>query len=87
MFSRIPIWYNEILQHSPNPDEGLASQDQAESLNSDIEAALANLSAEFEEFFNQMQTPEAAAAAKAAFDASPKEMGRAAVEAAQRRFT
>lgn len=43
------------------------------------------LTAHFDEMLAQMQTPEAAAAMEAAFQATPEELGRAAVEGARRR--
>jgi antitoxin Phd len=48
-------------------------------------ALLDTLTAEFDELFEQMQTPEASAAMDRAFYASPEELGRAAAAAAQRR--
>lgn len=43
------------------------------------------LDAEFDALLASMQTPESRKARRAAFNASPKELGRAALEAAQRR--
>lgn len=48
------------------------------------EDILASLRAEFDRRFERMQTPEARAAVDALFKASPKELGLAAVKAAQR---
>lgn len=49
------------------------------------ERALDTLSGEFDALLARMQTPRARAGLKAAFDASPKEIGVAAVAAARRR--
>jgi hypothetical protein len=43
------------------------------------------LSSQFEELLESMQTPEARKGMDAAFNATPEELGRAAVKAAQRR--
>lgn len=47
--------------------------------------ALAELSAEFESLIESMQTPEVRKGVDAAFNATPEELGRAAVKAARRR--
>ena len=44
-----------------------------------------SLSDEFDALFSRMQTPQASASMKAAFNASPKQLGRAAVNAARKR--
>jgi hypothetical protein len=45
--------------------------------------AMDALAAEFDEMFARMQTPEAQAGMRAAFNASPEELGRAAVAVAR----
>jgi hypothetical protein len=47
--------------------------------------ALDALSSQFEELLESMQTPEAKKGVDAAFNATPEELGRAAVKAARRR--
>jgi antitoxin Phd len=47
--------------------------------------ALAELSAKVESLLESMQTPAARQGVDAAFNATPEELGRAAVEAARRR--
>ena len=49
------------------------------------ERELDTLSEEFDALFARMQTPKARAAMRAAFEASPKQMGKAAVAAARKR--
>ncbi len=46
--------------------------------------ALASLSAKFDEMLDRMQTPESRAAVDRTFEASPQELGRAAVAGAAR---
>jgi len=49
------------------------------------EAVLDTLASELDTLFERMQTPEARAGVKRAFSASPAELGRAALAAAQGR--
>lgn len=58
--------------------------DEPDAPRSDPEIKLDSLSAEFDELLARMQSPGACAAMKAAFGASPKELGRAAVLAARK---
>lgn len=59
------------------------SVDRYEALTRAREPSLDALSAEFDELLARMQTDESRAGMRAAFAASPAELGRAAVEAAR----
>jgi len=63
----------------------LLSVDEFNALAQATEPKLQALTAEFDALLARMQTPKARAGMKAAFEASPKELGRAAVAAARKR--
>jgi antitoxin Phd len=73
-----------ITKHEA-PKAVLLSVDEFNVLARASERKLDTLSAEFDALLARMQTPKARAGMKAAFDASPKELGRAAVAAARKR--
>lgn len=73
-----------ITKHDA-PKAILLSVDEFNALTKSTESALDTLSAEFDTLLARMQTPRARAGMKAAFGASPKELGRAAVAAARKR--
>ena len=72
-----------ITRHS-TPKAVLISIDQFDALSRSHRTALDTLSGEFDLLLARMQTPAARAGMKAAFDASPKRLGRAAVAARKR---
>jgi prevent-host-death family protein len=63
----------------------LLSMDEFESLSRSAETKLNTLSTEFDALLSAMQAPSAGAKMKAAFDASPQQVGKAALKAAQKR--
>ena len=73
-----------ITKHDA-PKAMVLSMDEFNALTQATERTLATLSGEFDALLAGMQTPKAKAGMKAAFDASPRELGRAAVAAARRR--
>lgn len=60
----------------------LLSFEEFESLTQSRARSLDNLSKEFDDLLETMQSPKAKKAMKAAFEASPAELGRSAVKAA-----
>lgn len=73
-----------ITKHDA-PKAVLVSVDEFNALARATESKLDTLSSEFDALLARMQTPKARAGMKAAFDASPKQLGRAAVAAARKR--
>jgi antitoxin Phd len=77
-----------ITRHDA-PKAVLISAEDFEALsaaaNSNAKAKLAGLNARFDAMLARMQEPGAREKMQAAFDASPKEMGKAAVEFARKR--
>ena len=63
----------------------LISIDEFNSLSRATEIKLDSLSGEFDALLARMQKPKARAGMKAAFEASPKQLGKAAVAAARKR--
>jgi antitoxin Phd len=61
----------------------LLSYAEFEALTKASTPALDELSAEFDDLLARMQTPKSKAAMASAFDATPDELGRAAVKAAR----
>lgn len=73
-----------ITKHDA-PKAVLISVDEFEALSRANRVKLDTLSGEFDALLARMQTPAARAGMKAAFDASPKQLGQAAVAAARKR--
>ena len=73
-----------ITRHD-TPKAVLLSYDEFESLVKVRSRSLGDLGAEFDEQLARMQTPRARKGMKAAFNASPARLGRAAVKAARKR--
>jgi prevent-host-death family protein len=73
-----------ITKHDA-PKAVLLSVDEFTALTTASERTLDTLSAEFDTLLARMQTPRARAGMKTAFDASPSELGKAAVAAARKR--
>lgn len=73
-----------ITRHD-RPKAVLLSFAEFESLVRERSRSLDDLNAEFDELLARMQTPQARKGVEAAFDASPEELGRAAVTAAKKR--
>ena len=74
-----------VITRHDAPKAVLHSVDEFNALTRATERTLDTLSAEFDAMLARMQTPRARARMKAAFRASPKEMGKAAVVAARQR--
>jgi prevent-host-death family protein len=73
-----------ITKHDA-PKAVLLSLDEFNALTRATDTQLDSLSADFDAMLARMQTPRVRAGMKAAFAASPKELGRAAVAAARKR--
>jgi antitoxin Phd len=73
-----------ITKHDA-PKAIVLSMDEFNALTKGAESRLDSLSADFDAMLARMQSPGARAGMKAAFGATPKEMGRAAVAAARKR--
>jgi antitoxin Phd len=73
-----------ITKHN-TPKAVLVSYAEFQALTRSSSPALDELDDEFDALLTRMQTPESKAAMTQAFDASPAELGRAAVKAAKRR--
>jgi prevent-host-death family protein len=74
-----------IITKHDTPKAVLLSMDKFIALSDAYESKLNTLSAEFDSMLARMQGPSARNAMDAAFHAKPKELGRAAVNAARRR--
>jgi antitoxin Phd len=72
-----------ITRHD-TPKAVLLSFAEFESLVNERSRSLDDLNAEFDELLTQMQTPSAQKGVEAAFNASPAELGRAAVKAVKK---
>jgi prevent-host-death family protein len=73
-----------ITKHAA-PKAILISMDEFQRISQASELALDSLSEEFDALFASMQTPKSRRAMKAAFGASPEELGKAAVLATRKR--
>ncbi len=73
-----------ITKHAA-PKAVVLSVDDFTALTRATEQTLDTLSGEFDALLARMQTPKARASLKAAFEASPKAVGKAAVAAARKR--
>ena len=73
-----------ITRHD-TPKAVLVSYDEFQALVKDRTPSLNDLSAEYDGFLARMQTPKSRKGMQAAFNATPAELGRAAVKAARKR--
>jgi prevent-host-death family protein len=73
-----------ITKHDA-PKAILLSVDEFSALTRSADSTLDTLTAEFDALYARMQTPKARAGMQAAFEASPRVLGRAAVRAARKR--
>lgn len=71
-----------ITKHN-TPKAVLLSYDEFEALTKDSVPALDELTADFDQLLERLQTSKAKAAMAVAFDATPDQLGRAAVKAAR----
>ncbi len=74
-----------VITKHDEPKAILISVDEFNQLTRATERTLDTLSGEFDEMLARMQSPKARAAMKAAFAATPKELGKAAMIAARKR--
>lgn len=74
-----------VITRHDAPKAVLVSVDEFNALARATESKLDTLSHEFDALLSRMQTPKARTAMKAAFEASPAQLGRAAVAAARKR--
>lgn len=74
-----------VITKHDSPKAVLISMSEFNALSNAHRAELESLSEEFDGFLARMQTPAARAGMNAAFHATPKELGKAAVAAARRR--
>ena len=74
-----------VITKHDTPKAVLLPVEEFNALARAAERELDTLSDEFDVLFARMQTPKARAAMRAAFEASPKQMGKAAVAAARKR--
>lgn len=74
-----------VITRHDAPKAILISMDEFNKLSHAAERMLDSLSQEFDTLLARMQSPKARAAMKAAFAASPKELGKAALVAARNR--
>lgn len=73
-----------ISKHG-TPKAVLISVEEYQHLRGPLDAAVDRLRREWDERFDRMQTPESQAAIRAAFDMTPEDLSKAAVEAARKR--
>jgi prevent-host-death family protein len=74
-----------VITKHDQPKAVLISVREFNALTNANRIKLDTLSGEFDALLARMQTPAARAGMKAAFDASPKQMGKAAVRVARKR--
>jgi len=74
-----------VITKHDSPRAVLISMDQFESLQNAPQTKLNALSGQFDALLERMQKPEARRGMTAAFNASPKQLGKAAVKAARKR--
>ena len=74
-----------VITKHDSPKAVLISIDEYNSLSNGAGAKLDTLSAEFDALLARMQTSRARTSMKAAFGASPKQLGKAALSAARKR--
>src|SRR5437016_500786 len=74
-----------VITRHDAPKAVLLSTDQFNALSHATQNKLDALSGEFDALLARMQTPKSHRAMKSAFDASPKQLGKAAVAAARKR--
>jgi len=73
-----------ITRHN-SPKAALVSMEKYMELTTSVERKLNTLSKEFDEMLAAMQTPKAREGMKSAFDATPRQLGEAALKAARNR--
>jgi prevent-host-death family protein len=74
-----------VITRHDAPKAVLMSMDEFNTLSHATQFQLDSLSSEFDALLARMQTPKAGLAMKAAFHASPRQLGKAAVAAARKR--
>jgi antitoxin Phd len=74
-----------VITRHDTPKAVLISVEEYATLSNASESGIDTLSVEFDSLLARMQTPKARNAIKNAFQASPKQLGRAAVASARKR--
>lgn len=74
-----------VITKHDSPKAVLISMDEFNTLSNAHKAELETLSEEFDRLLARMQTPEARSGMNAAFHATPKELGKAALAASRKR--
>jgi prevent-host-death family protein len=74
-----------VITRHDAPKAVLMSVDQFDRLSGAPQVELEMLSSEFDDLLARMQTPRARSGMKSAFEASPKQLGRAAAAVARKR--
>ena len=74
-----------VITKHDSPKAVLISMDEFNALSNAHRVELESLTAEFDGLLARMQTPAARAGMNAAFHATPKELGKAAIAAARKR--
>jgi len=74
-----------VITKHDEPKAVLLSVDEFNALSHSSQNKLNTLSGEFDALLSRMQTSKSRLAMKAAFDASPRQLGKAAVAAARKR--
>lgn len=74
-----------VITKHDTPKAVLISMDEYTALSSASESRINSLTAEFDSLLMRMQGPKTRSAMKSAFQASPKQLGKAAVVAARKR--
>ena len=74
-----------LITRHETPKAVLLSMEEYAALSRGAQSRLDTLNGEFDALLARMQTPKARAGMKAAFAASPKQLGKAAVAAARKR--
>lgn len=83
VFEEVALRGAAVITKHDTPRAVLLSYAEFEALTASATPALDDLSERFDKLLDAMQTPEAKAGVAAAFDATPEELGAAAVKAAR----
>jgi len=85
LLDRVAVSGPVAITRHDTPRAVLLSYEEFESLSRAYSKTLGELSTSFDDLLDRLQAPGARQRMEAAFNASPAELGRAAVEAAKRR--
>lgn len=85
VLERVTATGGVVITRHQVPKAALLSWEEFDALSRSRSDSLEALADEFDDLLRRMQRPGAKAAMASAFDASPRELGRAAVQAARRK--